>query len=148
MHMQSLFTVFFHIGHSVSGAGVTTQEESGDWQVICMCAISILENIVQKILTGNTSMMELEEVEKRRAQFQKVCAAVSGHEEAVNMPSVKDLNACVNQRLKEFETFCLYRKELSNVLHFLSGVKLQGNKCTAAISIILIIIKYILTFYS
>ena len=112
----------------MSGAGVTTQVESGDWQVICMCAISILEDIVRKILTGDTSMMELREVEKRRTQLQKVCVAVSGHEEAVNMPSIKDLDACVIQRLKEFEKFCSYREELSNVLLFLSCVKLQGNK--------------------
>ena len=115
----------------VSGAGVTTQVEAGDWQVICMCAISILADIVQKILTGGTSMIELGEVEKRRIQLQKVCAAVYGHEETVNMPSVKDLDACVNQRLKEFEKFCLYREELSNVLLFLSRVKLQGSKCNS-----------------
>ena len=119
---------FLNIGHSVSRAGVTTQVEAGDWQVICMCAISILEDIVQKILTGNTSMMELRKVEKRRNQLQKVCAAVSGHEVSVNMPSVEDLDACVNQRLKEFEKFCLFCEELSNILHYISCVKLQGNK--------------------
>ena len=118
----------------MSGAGVT-KVEAGDWQVICMCAISILADIVRKILTGDTSMIELGEVAKRRSQLQKVCAAVSGHEEAVNMPSVKDLDACVNQRLMEFEKFRLYREELSNILLFLSRVKLQGNNVTA-ISII------------
>ena len=120
----------------MSGAGVTTQVEAGDWQVICMCAISILEDFVQKILTGKISMKELREVEKRKFQLLKVCAAVvSGHEKAVNMPSVKDIDAFVNQRLNEFEKFCSYREELSNVLHFLSVVKLQGSKCIA-ISII------------
>ena len=120
----------------MSRTGVTTQVEAGDWQVICVCAISILEDFVKKIFTGNTSVKELREVEKRRSQLQKVCAAaVSGRKKAVNMPSVKDIDDCVNQRLKEFEKFCLYREELSNVLYFLSCVKLQGSKCIA-ISII------------
>ena len=126
----------------MSGAGVTTHVEAGDWQVICMCAISSLADIVHKILTGNTSMIELRVVAKQRNQLQKVCAAISGHEEAVNMPSVKDLDVCVGQRLMEFETFCSYHKELSNVLYFLLiGVKLQGIvKCIyIAISIIILL---------
>ena len=110
----------------MSGAGVTTHVEAGDWQVICMCAISSLADIVRKILTGNTSIIELEKVAKRRNQLQRVCASVSGYEEAVGMPSVKYLDICVGQRLMEFEKFCSYREELRNILHFLSRVKLEG----------------------
>ena len=124
----------------MSGAGVTTHVEAGDWQVICKCAINSFASIVQKILTGNTSIIELGEVEKRRHQLQKVCDAVSGYEEAHDMRSVKDLDVCVGQRLMELENFRSYCKELRNILLFLSIIKLEGIVVKyIAISIIVIL---------
>ena len=115
--------------HSIflaSRSGVTTQAGAEDWQIICMCALSKLDEVVQNIHTGNISNLELRKVKHREPQLHKLLDAVSAHEGRID---IKDLDAQILQRMREFKDFLLLHEQMHNLISSLStaGI-LQGIK--------------------
>ena len=94
-------------------------------QVICMCALSILQDICGRICTGDISVRELQEIQKRANQMNKLCVAAAINDWKMEM-DIAYLNACVEQRLKEYEHFKVYHQQLHHLMLHLSSVPVQG----------------------
>ena len=82
--------------------------------------------MVQNICTGDISIVELRKVIHRKSQLHKLIDAVSGHEQATSMPSVKDLDVQIVQRMQEFDEFLLMHEQMHSLFCSLSTVRLQG----------------------
>ena len=99
-----------------------------EWQVVCICAISILEDACSKICNGDICMQDLSLLNKKRAQMSKLCSAATVDvQEQSGMPSADTVIANLELRLKEYEQFERYRNQLTNLLSFLGSVRLQGK---------------------
>ena len=98
------------------------------WVFICMCAVSILEDICARICSGNVCIEELRYLKSKKAQMNKLCseATVDGKVQ-FNLPSGSTVVAQLEQRLKEYEQFEEYRQHLSYLMSQLNSVRLQGE---------------------
>ena len=90
---------------------------SSDWQRICLCALNTLGNTCTRIINGDISMSELQIIQDRKKQMDKLCDAAVG--KSSTLPSVQELSASITQRLKEYQHFQTYCKELRNIISVL-----------------------------
>ena len=88
-----------------------------DWQCICVCALSTLEITCKKIINGDISMSELQIIQDRKKQMDKLRDAAAGKNST--LPSVQELTASITQRLKEYQHFQTYCEELRNIISVL-----------------------------
>ena len=118
---QTLFT-------TAREANITKKDSGGEWQFICACAISKLQDACKKICSGDICMHDLKLLNSKIGQTHKLCSAttVDGKEQP-EMPSADAVITSLEQRLEEYEQFEEYRKQLSNMLSYLTSVGLQGK---------------------
>ena len=92
------------------------------------CAVIILENICDRICSGNVCIEELRHLKSKKAQMSKLCseATVDGKAQ-FDLPSGSTVAAELEQRLKEYEQFEEYRQNLSYLMSQLNSVRLQGE---------------------
>ena len=95
----------------------TDDRPLSDWQCICVCALSTLENTCKRIINGDISMSELQIIQVRKKQMDKLCDAAAGKHST--LPSAQDLTARIAQRLKEYQHFQTYCEELRNIISVL-----------------------------
>ena len=93
-----------------------------------MCALSILQDVCERTCSGEISVSELEEIQTRKGQMDKLCSAAATDDGHKDMPSISVLNANVNQRLKEFQYFQVYHQQLGNLISYLSSIQVQGKQ--------------------
>lgn len=112
-------------------AGVVTQANTNggveEWQLICVCAISILENVCERIRTGDISVGELKQIKATKKQMDKLCDAATQGRRNTSMPSAKDLNTSISQRLTQYEHFQTYCEQMNNIILHLSSVESMYN---------------------
>lgn len=127
----TIYTLFICIA---SRAGVTKRESSlEDWQLICMCALSKLENVCMQIKTGDISVMELKEIREKQDQMRRLCdAAAAGEGESETSLSSSNLVVYVSQRLNEYNFFLKYHRQLDQLISFFTSKQLPGYKCKHA----------------
>ena len=108
-------------------ANVTKNDGGGDWQYICSCAISKLEEVCIKICNGDICMHDLRLLDKRKGQMHKLCLAttVDGKPQS-GMPSADVVITNLERRLKEYEQFEEYQRQLNNILFYFTSVRLEG----------------------
>ena len=95
-------------------------------QFICVCALSILQTVCRRICNGDISVRELEEIQKRAPQLNKLCIA-AGFNVGKMETDIAFINASVEQRLKEYEHFKVYHQQLHHLMSHLSSVPVQGT---------------------
>ena len=117
------------ITQAVTTQVATNQPVKEEWQVICMCALSILQDVCKRICNGDISMRELEDIKRRRVQMYKLCDAVATDDETGAVLSSEFLSANIDQRLKEYQHFQEYHQQLHNLMSQLSSVPVQGTDC-------------------
>ena len=109
-------------------AHITKEESRVEWQLICICAISILEDACTKICNGDICMQDLSLLNRKKAQMSKLCSAATVDvQDQSGMPSADTVIANLELRLKEYEQFEEYRNQLNNLLSYLTSVRIQGN---------------------
>lgn len=92
-----------------------------DWRFIVTMAVSKINSVCASIREGDITVDELESIQAKRTQMNKLCEAAASQN--IN---VKELHKCMELRLKEFAFFSDYKKRLG---HFLShiGTVLNGK---------------------
>lgn len=117
-----------------------SRAQFGDWQTICVCAVSKLEEICKRICSGDIFVYELQTISDKKTLMSKLCAAAcpmehkDGNEDqdkpssaiSFAIPSYGVLTACLDLRLKEFNYFTTYNAQLSHFLQLTSSLVLTG----------------------
>ena len=76
-------------------------------------------------------MRELQVIQKRKSQMDKLCDAAATGDGNSDMPLVEVLSASINQRLIEYQCFQDYHQQLDNLLSQLSSVPVHGTQCVS-----------------
>ena len=116
--------------HTAREASVMKEEGMGNWQLICTCALSILEDMCTRICSGDISIRDLHKLHSRKGQMMKLCSAtlVDGKRQS-EMPSAGKVISNLEQRLREYDYFQVYLQQLNQLLSLLNSVRLQGKLC-------------------
>lgn len=107
--------------HAAQDAHVFQYAEGGI-ELMCMYTLNMLQNMCHRICLGDISIRELHEVHSKEAQMIRLCHATGG---SVMHPTSAVIS-CLKQRLKEYNYFQVYLKQLRKLLSFLKSVRLQG----------------------
>jgi len=105
---------------------------SDDCQIVCLCALTKIQEVCFRIQNGDVlkgQSAELEKISDNYEQMKRLCAAVTvqGDKKGSKQLSFKAVQSALHQRLQEFRAFdehCFY---LSHLCSHLSG-NVQGNK--------------------
>ena len=109
-------------------ADITKKDGGGDWKYICACATSKLQEVCKMICNGDIFMHDLRLLCDKKGQMHKLClAATVDGKPQYGIPSADAVIFSLNQRLKEYEQFEEYRKQLKNILPYFTSVRLQGK---------------------
>ena len=93
-----------------------------DWQLIVTCALSQLEGVCRKIQSGNVTIKELEHIESKQGQMNKLCEAVGSTMASVSLTQASELQGNIAQRLKEYAHFTEYTSRLEHFLNHIGEV--------------------------
>ena len=120
-----------------------TKAQVDDWQIICACAVSQLEEVCSRICSGDILVHELQKISDKQLQMSKLCIAAAtppeqhkGREAAQiesntitpsTVPCHDVIKACIDTKLKELHFFTTYRDQLSHFLHLTSSLPLTGK---------------------
>ena len=104
----------------------------GQWQLICLCALSQFQSICEKITTGDITISELTQINDKQSQMNKLCESVATASESSlpsksQFPTFNQLQKSLQQRLKEYECFKEYVSILSDFVNHLTGITSNGK---------------------
>ena len=97
-------------------------KEAEDWHNICACAHTQLEVTCKKIISGDITMDDLNEINRRKKQMIKLCTS----SESLDVPSIKNLEMNISARQLEFQYFTEFKKQLKYFTTCLKNVCVQG----------------------
>ena len=100
-------------------ADVIREKGSSELQLICICALSILQDVCARICSGDISIRDLQKVHSKKAQMIKLCSAA-----AVDADNVV---SNLEQRLRDHDHFMVYLRQLNHLFSFFSSARLQGT---------------------
>ena len=93
-----------------------------DWQFIVTCALTQFEDVCNKIQSGNITVTELEHIESKQGQMNKLCEAVSNTMASGSLIQASELQGNITQRLKEYAHFTEYTSQLEHFLNHIGEV--------------------------
>ena len=121
----------------VASSSKLREFQSEDWQLICMCALSKLADVCQRIISGEILVQELRTISLKESQMSKLCIAAAeptkqkGNEkkssQAEDFPPYDTVKMHLDMRLKELNYFMTYRDQLRKFLHICASVALSGK---------------------
>ena len=88
-----------------------------EYQFVCYGAISKLEDICQKLLSGDISVLELQKIQKAQLAMKRLCAAAEVKDKSKKTryyASYDVIDRVMKQKLKEYEAF---RNQQKYLLH-------------------------------
>ena len=127
------FVAFSSLEHSFSlttarQTNITNKDDGGDWQYICVCAITKLQQVCTMICDGDICMRDLRLLCDKKGQMHKLClAATVDGESQPRMPLADAVITSLKQRSKEYEQFEEYQRQLNNILSYFTSVRLEGT---------------------
>ena len=125
--------------------------QSEDWQLICMCALSKLADVCQRVISGEILVQELRTISLKESQMSKLCIAAAEptkqkdngkkSSQAEDFPPYDTVKTHLDVRLKELNYFMTYRDQLRKFLHVCASVALSG-KVFLFVYILMILVWY------
>ena len=120
----------------VVSSSTLKEAQSEDWKLICICALSKLEDICCRVISGGVLVHELKTISDKESQMRKLCAAAAAPSEQkdngkkssqADIPPYDSLKMYLDMRQKELDYFMNYCKQLRNFLRICEPVSLSGN---------------------
>ena len=108
-------------------ANITNKDDGGDWQYICACAISKLQQVCTMICDGDICMRDLRLLCDKKGQMHKLCLAVTVDGKPQYGIQADAVITSLKQRSKEYEQFEEYQRQLNNILSYFTSVRLEGT---------------------
>ena len=113
------------------------EAQTGDWQFLCTCALTKLEDVCRRIISGDILVKELKTISLKESQMSKLCDAAARPSEQKNsgkkstqaggFPHYDSIKMHLDIRLKELDHFMTYRAQLKSFLHICETVALSGE---------------------
>lgn len=128
MNTFSQTTKHTHAHTQFTARGTGDEEGKLLLKPICECALKVLQDLYNRIVSGDIYIHEVQKVHSMETlMFQLYSTTVIDGKHGIYLPTAKTIVTKVDQRFKEYQQFLVYRQQLSHMLFFLKPEPLPGN---------------------